>query len=85
MMIFEHASVPRMATNKLHATAINLPDEQRAELAAILTDSIGSGDSREEVEASWVAESQRRLAAFESSPSSVTVTEMMQRLKSRYS
>jgi len=85
MMIFERDSVPAMAHTKLRAAAINLPDEERAELAAVLTDSLGCGDSSEDVQASWVAESQRRLATHESDSSSpVTFAEMMQRLRHKY-
>lgn len=39
--------------------ALQLPDAARAELAAILTDSIG-----EENDAKWIAEAKRRLAAY---------------------
>lgn len=40
--------------------ALTLPDAERAELAAILADSIGDGSSPEDVLASWVAEAKRR-------------------------
>jgi putative addiction module component (TIGR02574 family) len=43
---------------------MQLPERERAELAAILTDSIGDGSSPEDIEASWIAEAKRRLAAY---------------------
>lgn len=45
--------------------AMRLPEAERAELAAILTDSIGDGSSPEEIEAAWIAEAKRRLEAVE--------------------
>jgi putative addiction module component (TIGR02574 family) len=45
--------------------ALKLSAADRAELAAILADSIGDGSSPEEVEASWIAEAKRRLAEYE--------------------
>lgn len=44
--------------------ALQLPDAERAQLAAILTDSIGDGSSPEEVRASWLAEIKRRRDAL---------------------
>jgi putative addiction module component (TIGR02574 family) len=44
--------------------ALQLSDSERAEIAAILTDSMGDGSSPEEVRASWVAEIERRREAL---------------------
>ena len=46
---------------RLLEAALNLPDAERAEFAAILTDSIGDGSSDAEIEAAWIAEAKRRL------------------------
>lgn len=40
--------------------ALKLPDAERAELVAILADSIGDGSSPQDVLASWIAEAKRR-------------------------
>lgn len=40
---------------------MNLPDAERAELAAILTDSVADGFLDPDIEAAWVAEAKRRL------------------------
>jgi putative addiction module component (TIGR02574 family) len=64
--------------------ALQLPDAERAELAAILTDSIGDGSSPEEIEASWIAEAKRRLAAYrrgESTP--IDLEDAMRELESK--
>jgi putative addiction module component (TIGR02574 family) len=50
--------------SRMLEAALQLPDAERAELAAILTDSIGDGSSLEAIEASWIAEANRRLAAY---------------------
>jgi putative addiction module component (TIGR02574 family) len=43
------------------AAAMALSNSERAELAAILTDSLGEeGSSDAEIEAAWIAEAQRR-------------------------
>jgi putative addiction module component (TIGR02574 family) len=44
--------------------ALQLSHAERAELAAILTDSIGDGSSSEEVRAAWLAELERRREAL---------------------
>jgi putative addiction module component (TIGR02574 family) len=44
--------------------ALQLSDGERAEIAAILTDSIGDGSSPEEVRASWLEEIKRRREAL---------------------
>jgi putative addiction module component (TIGR02574 family) len=46
---------------RLLEAAMKLPDAERAELAAILTDSIGDGHTEEEIDAAWIAEAKRRL------------------------
>jgi putative addiction module component (TIGR02574 family) len=45
--------------------ALQLSERERVQIAAILTDSIGDGGSPEEIQASWIAEAKRRLAAYE--------------------
>ena len=40
--------------------ALELPDAERAKIAALLVDSVGDGSSSENVLASWVAEAKRR-------------------------
>ena len=54
---------------RLLEAAMKLPDAERAELAAILADSIGDGHSDEEIEAAWVAEAKRRLEDIRSGKS----------------
>jgi putative addiction module component (TIGR02574 family) len=44
--------------------ALQLSDGERAQIAAILTDSLGDGSSPEEVRASWLAEIKRRREAL---------------------
>lgn len=44
--------------------ALQLSDRERAEVAAILTDSLGDGSTPEEVRASWLAEIERRREAL---------------------
>lgn len=41
--------------------ALDLPEDERAELAAILSESVGHGASFGEIEAEWIAEAKRRL------------------------
>lgn len=43
------------------AAAMALSDAERAELVAILADSIGDGRSQEEIDAAWLSEAKRRL------------------------
>lgn len=45
--------------------ALRLPDRERAQIAAVLKDSVGDGSSPEEVRASWLAEVRRRRQALE--------------------
>jgi putative addiction module component (TIGR02574 family) len=64
--------------------ALELPERERAQIAAILTDSIGDGSSPEEVRASWLAEVKRRREAFERGEETlVDFDEMMARLRAK--
>ena len=63
---------------------MQLPEAERAELAAILMDSVGDGSAPEAVQAAWIAEAKRRLAAVERGESvPVQLEDMMARLRSR--
>jgi putative addiction module component (TIGR02574 family) len=46
--------------------ALQLPEADRVELAAILEDSVGDGSTDEEIEAAWIAEVKRRMEDVES-------------------
>lgn len=46
---------------RLLDAAMQLTDAERAELAAILADSVGDGASPTEVDTAWIAEAKRRL------------------------
>ena len=64
--------------------AMKLPSAERAELAAILTDSIGDGSSPDQVQAAWLEEAKRRLAAYERGElQSVDFEDMMRRLRAK--
>jgi putative addiction module component (TIGR02574 family) len=64
--------------------AMKLPSAERAELAAILTDSIGDGSSPEQIEAAWLEEAKRRLAAYERGEmQAVDYEDMMRRLRAK--
>jgi putative addiction module component (TIGR02574 family) len=52
--------VTREAERLLDA-ALDLPEDERAELAAILSESVGHDPSSDEIEAEWIAEAKRRL------------------------
>jgi putative addiction module component (TIGR02574 family) len=54
------------AGERILEQALVLSDEERAELAAILADSVGDGTSAPELEAAWSAESRRRLEQIRS-------------------
>jgi putative addiction module component (TIGR02574 family) len=56
-----------------------LPEDERAELAAILVDSIGDGRSETEVDAAWLAEAKRRLEAVRSGQATLVPTEEVER------
>lgn len=46
---------------RLLEAAMKLPDGERAQLAALLADSIGDDASDAEIEGEWIAEAKRRL------------------------
>lgn len=60
---------------RLLEAALNLPDAERAELAAILADSIGDGHTEAELEAAWIAEAKRRLEDIRSGKSRTVPSE----------
>jgi putative addiction module component (TIGR02574 family) len=62
--VTEPPTVTHEADRVLDA-ALALPEPERTELAAILTDSIGDRSSPDEIEADWLADAKRRLAAIE--------------------
>jgi len=45
---------------RIYEAAMQLPDAERATLASVLEDSVGDGSSLEEIEATWIAEAERR-------------------------
>lgn len=59
--------------------ALDLPEDERAELAAILTDSLGDGSPDAQIEAAWVAEAKRRLADIRSGKSKTVAWEDVER------
>jgi putative addiction module component (TIGR02574 family) len=67
------------ATQIILDAAMKLPDDERAELAAILLDSIGDGRSVEEIDVAWLAEAKRRLEAVRSGRATVIPTEEVER------
>lgn len=64
---------------RLLEAAMKLPDDERAELAAILSDSIGDGHTEAEIDAAWIAEAKRRLAEFRSGKSQAVPSEDVER------
>lgn len=70
--------------NRILDAALQLTDGERAEIAAILTDSIGDGSSPEEVRASWLAEVKRRREALARGEETlVDFDDMMARLRAK--
>lgn len=70
--------------SRILEAALQLPEDERAQLAAILTDSVGDGSSPEEIEAAWIAEAKRRSVAIERGEMElVDSDEMMARLRAR--
>jgi putative addiction module component (TIGR02574 family) len=64
--------------------ALQLPEAERLQLAAILTDSVGDKASPEEVEAAWIAEAKRRSTAIERGEMELVDSDaMMARLRAR--
>jgi putative addiction module component (TIGR02574 family) len=75
--------VTREASEILDA-ALALPRAARAELAAILADSVGDGASPEQIQAAWLAEAKRRLEAYERGElEAVDYEDMMRRLQAK--
>jgi putative addiction module component (TIGR02574 family) len=75
--------VNREASEILDA-ALALPRAERAELAAILADSVGDGASPEQIQAVWLEEARRRLAAYERGElEAVDYDDMMRRLQAK--
>lgn len=58
---------------------MKLPDDERAELAAILADSVGDSHGEAELEAAWTAEAKRRLEDFRSGKSTEVSSEEVER------
>lgn len=54
---------PRMGAEilRLYEAAMQLSDVDRAELAAMLAESLGDGSTQEELDAAWGAEVRRRM------------------------
>lgn len=46
---------------RLYEAAMQLSDSERAELVAMLADSLGDGSTQEELDAAWGAEVRRRM------------------------
>lgn len=74
--MLEH--VPTEAERILDA-AMELSDDERAELAAILGDSVGDGSSPEEIDAAWISEAKRRLRDVRSGASTPVSSEDVER------
>lgn len=58
--------------NRFIDAAMSLPDDERAEVAVILADSVGEGLPSEQIDAAWLAEAKRRLASIQSGASKPT-------------
>lgn len=77
-------AVTNRASEVLDA-ALALSREERAELAAILTDSVRGDSSPEQVLAAWIAESKRRLEAHERGEiETIGYDDMMRQLRAKY-
>lgn len=64
---------------RLLEEAMKLPEPERAALAVILEDSLGDGSSEEEIEAAWLVEIRRRMAAVESGEAQLIPAEDVER------
>lgn len=64
---------------RLFTEAMDLPEDERAALAAILEDSLGDGSSENEIEMAWAAEIQRRLTVARSGEVELIPTEEVER------
>ncbi len=62
------------AANRVLQVALTLSEQERAEIAARLIESLGAGREMEaaEVEAAWAAEIERRCAALDTGTTNVT-------------
>ena len=58
---------------------MGLPEDERAEIAAILVDSIGDGRPEAEIDAAWLAEARRRLDDVRSGRAILIPTEDVER------
>ncbi|HVI00646.1 MAG TPA: addiction module protein [Enhygromyxa sp.] len=67
------------STQSILDTAMSLPEDERAELAAILLDSVGDGRSEADIDAAWLAEAKRRLAAVRAGRATLIPTEDVER------
>jgi putative addiction module component (TIGR02574 family) len=67
------------STQTVLDAAMELPEDERAELAAILVDSIGDGRPEAEVDAAWLAEARRRLEAVRAGRATLIATEDVER------
>jgi len=67
------------ATQSILEAAMALPEDERAELAAILTDSIGDDRSQTEIDAAWLAEAKRRLEEVRAGRATLVPTEEVER------
>ena len=67
------------ATQTILDAAMELPEDERAELAAILADSIGDGRPVAEIDAAWLAVARQRLEDVRSGRATVIPTEEVER------
>jgi putative addiction module component (TIGR02574 family) len=58
---------------------MELPEDERAELAAVLVDSIGDGRPEADIDAAWLVEVRRRLQAVRSGQATLIPTEEVER------
>ena len=73
----------RQASEILDA-ALELSRAERAEIAAILADSVGDDATPEDIDAAWLAEAKRRLAAYDRGETkAVDFDDMMRRLRAK--
>lgn len=52
-------------TRRILDAALHLPAAERVQLAVLIADSVGDDSTPEDVEAAWLEEAKRRLAAYE--------------------
>ena len=67
------------ATQTILDAAMELPEDERAELAAILADSVGDGRSVAEIDAAWLSVARRRLEDVRSGRATLIPTEEVER------